>query len=71
MTTGFWYGVVLGDSAKDNAVGRPLARRLRTCPPVAHRRRRKDGLTTPFHFGFRDSAETDGGETIASPVLAQ
>jgi hypothetical protein len=39
----FPYDVFLSPSAKDQAVVRPLAERLRTCRAVAARRRRKDG----------------------------
>ena len=40
----FTYDVCLSHSAKDKAVVRPLAERLRTCRAVAARRRRQHGL---------------------------
>jgi hypothetical protein len=44
MPPAFQYDVFLSHSAKDKAVVRPLAERLRTCPGVAARRSRTDGL---------------------------
>ena len=44
MPEQFQYDVFLSHSAKDKAVVWPLAERLRTCPGVAARRSRKDGL---------------------------
>ena len=44
MPESYEFDVFLSHSAKDKAVVRPLAERLRTCRAVAARRRRKDGL---------------------------
>ena len=44
MEQEFQYDVFLSHSAKDKAVVRPLAERLRTCCAEAAARRRKDRL---------------------------
>jgi hypothetical protein len=44
MTESFSHDVFLSHGAKDKAVARAVAERLRTCRAVAARRRRKDGL---------------------------
>jgi len=44
MPNEFYYEVSLSHSAKDKAVVRSLAERLRTCRAEAAGRRRKDGL---------------------------